>query len=116
MTEVLEGAFEEVAEALPPADLRARALGRLQKKREFHIHVTVFVVFNALFWLIWGVVYAFTGFWFPWPIFPLAGWGIGVGFHAWDVYGNKPFTRDQIEREAARLRAGSEETGAWRTQ
>jgi 2TM domain-containing protein len=105
MAEVLERPPDGLIEAPPLDEMQAQALRRLQKKREFHIHVTTFVVFNALFWLIWGVVYALTGFWFPWPIFPLAGWAIGLGFHAWDTYGNKPFSREQIEREAARLRA-----------
>ena len=34
---------------------------------------------------------------------PLFGWGIGLTFHAWDVYGRKPFRDEDIEREAARL-------------
>ena len=85
--------------------LHAEALQRLEKKREFRIHLSVFVVINALLWLVWGLVYAYTDFTFPWPVFPLVGWGIGLGFHAWDAYGKKPFSREQIEREAARLRA-----------
>lgn len=104
MSEVAERAANRVYEGEPVDDLRAEALRRLEKKREFHVHAVVFVVVNALFWLIWGVVYASTGSWFPWPLFPLVGWGIGLGFHAWDAYGKKPFTREQIEREATRLR------------
>lgn len=86
-------------------DLRAGALRRLQKKREFRTHLVAYVLVNALLWVIWTVVFATTGAWFPWPVFPLAGWGIGLVFHAWDAYGKKPFSREQIEREAARLRA-----------
>jgi 2TM domain-containing protein len=41
---------------------------------------------------------------FCWPIFRLAGWGISLGFHTWDTFGNKPFSREQIEPDAARLR------------
>ncbi|HZD86605.1 MAG TPA: 2TM domain-containing protein [Gaiellaceae bacterium] len=85
--------------------LHAEAVQRLEKKREFRIHLSVFVVINALLWLVWGLVYAYTGFTFPWPLFPLAGWGIGLGFHAYDVYYRRPFTEAQIDREAARLRA-----------
>jgi hypothetical protein len=32
------------------------------------------------------------------------GWGIGVAFHAWDVYGRKSITEEEILREEARLR------------
>lgn len=105
MTEVTEQAGARVDGGGPVDDLQAQALRRLEKKREFHVHAAVFVVVNALFWLIWGVVYASTGSWFPWPLFPLGGWGIGLGFHAWHAYGKKAFSREQIEREAARLRA-----------
>jgi hypothetical protein len=99
--EVTEGRNETA----PVDGLHAEALRRLEKKREFHLHVVVFLAFNGLFWLIWGIVYAFTGVWFPWPLFPLVGWGIGLGFDAWETYGKKPFSREQIEREAVRLRA-----------
>jgi 2TM domain len=39
-----------------------------------------------------------------WPIFPILGWGIGVAANAWDVYGRKPITEEEIRREADRLR------------
>jgi hypothetical protein len=41
---------------------------------------------------------------FFWPIFPILGWGIGVAASAWDVYGRKPISEDEIRREADRLR------------
>jgi 2TM domain len=104
MSTVIEQAPIVSADADPPEDVRAEALRRLEKKREFRVHLSVYLMVNAFLWLIWGVVYASSGFWFPWPLFPLAGWAIGVGFHAWDVYGHRPFTAEQIEREAARLR------------
>lgn len=85
--------------------LHTEAVQRLEKKREFRIHLSVFVVINALLWLIWGLVYAYTGHSFPWPVFPLVGWGIGLGFHAYEAYYRRPFSQTQIEREAARLRA-----------
>ncbi|MGZ4352796.1 MAG: 2TM domain-containing protein [Gaiellaceae bacterium] len=87
------------------SDLHEEALQSLEKKREFRVHLAVYLVVNALIWLGWGFLYTYTGFWFPWPLFPLIGWGIGLGFHAWDAYGRRPFTPEQIEREAARLRA-----------
>jgi uncharacterized membrane protein len=104
MTEVLDRPMPATARPEPADDLRAKALARLEKKRDFRTHLFVFVVVNAFLWAIWGVVFATTGFWFPWPVFPLFGWGIGLAMHAWDVYRREGFTEEEIERELARLR------------
>ena len=82
-------------------ELRDRAVANLRKKRDFRTHVFAYVVINALLVGIW----AFTGAGFFWPIFPILGWGIGVAFNAWDVYGRREFSEDEIRREADRLRS-----------
>jgi hypothetical protein len=41
---------------------------------------------------------------FFWPIFPIAGWGIGVAANAWDVFGREPVTEERIQREMSHLR------------
>jgi hypothetical protein len=101
MTELLQ----EVEASTAPADveLREEALRRLEKKRDFRAHLLAYVLVNAFLWLIWGVVYAVGGTWFPWPVFPLFGWGIGLTFHAWDTYGRRPFREQDIERELGRM-------------
>ena len=38
------------------------------------------------------------------PIFPILGWGVGLAANAWDVYGRRPITEDEIRRETDRLR------------
>jgi hypothetical protein len=81
-------------------DLREQAIQRLKKKRDFRSHVFIYVAVNAMLVVIWAV----TGSGFFWPIFPLIGWGIAVAANAWDVYGRKPITEDEIRREADRLR------------
>lgn len=90
----------------PENDLRAEALRQLKKKRDFRGHLLVYVLVNAVLWTIWGVFYATSGVWFPWPLFAMFGWGIGLVFHAWDAYGRKPFTEEDIRREESRLRGG----------
>ena len=85
-------------------DLRTAALRRLEKKRDFRGHLLAYVLVNSLLWVIWGAVFAITGAWFPWPLFALFGWGIGLVFHAWDAYGRLPFTEEDIQREEAHLR------------
>jgi 2TM domain-containing protein len=53
--------------------------------------------------VIWAIADGGAQFW---PIFPIAGWGIGLALHAWSVYGRNPVTtEDQISAEAERLRA-----------
>ena len=40
--------------------------------------------------------------WNFWIIYPLAGLGLILAGHAWFVYGNKPITEREIEREIER--------------
>ena len=92
-------------EAAPPNTgdaLREQAITRLKKKRDFATHVFIYVLVNAFLVAIW----AFTSGDFFWPIFPILGWGIGLGANAWDVYGRKPISEGEIEQEMSRLRGG----------
>ena len=80
--------------------LREQAIQRLKKKRDFKTHVLIYVAVNTFLVVIWAV----TSAGFFWPIFPILGWGIGVLANAWDVYGRKPISEEEIRREADRLR------------
>jgi 2TM domain len=82
-------------------ELRKLAVSRLKKKRDFGTHIVVYVIVNAMLVAIWAI----TGGGFFWPIFPILGWGIGVAANAWDVYGRKPITEDEVQRETERLRS-----------
>jgi uncharacterized membrane protein len=86
----------------PPTDdqLRDQAMRSLKKKQDFRSHVIAYVLVNALLIGIWAV----TGAGFFWPVFPLLGWGIAVAFNAWDVYGRRPVSEDEVQREMQRLR------------
>ena len=81
------------------SDLRSRAVGRLRKKAEFRTHLMIYVLVNGMLVLIW----AMTGANFFWPVFPLAGWGIGLVAHAMETYRNEEPTEDQIAAEMRRL-------------
>ena len=98
--------MQQDVQTIPPTDtdLREEAVKRLNKKREFNAHLVAYILINLVVWAIWGVIFAATGVWFPWPAFVTLGWGIGVAFHAWDVYGRKPITEEEILKEEARLR------------
>lgn len=83
-------------------ELRERAHQRLRKKRDFKSHVFIYVAVNAVLVAIWAVTSEGDDTF--WPIFPILGWGIGLAANAWDVYGRKPITDEEIRREADRLR------------
>jgi len=80
--------------------LRDRAIKRLKKRRDFSAHLLVYVLVNAFLVAIWALTNR-EGFF--WPIYPLAGWGIGVVMNAWDVFHNEEFDEEQIRREMERL-------------
>ncbi|GAB3989258.1 hypothetical protein GCM10028807_13770 [Spirosoma daeguense] len=73
----------------------------------FKMHLRSYLIVNAGLWLIW----AFTNFAiqrehsgsiFPWPIFPLLGWGIGLASHYFTVY-QRGSERSMIEEEYQKL-------------
>ena len=81
-------------------DERTAARARLESKREFRTHVFVYVVVNLLLVVIWAA----AGGGYVWPIWSMGGWGIGLAFHAWDTFGERPITDDDIEAELERGR------------
>lgn len=107
MTELLERADVNGAEPRPATATdsagRTEALRRLKKKRDFKTHVLAYLLVNGSLWAIYALIAALDGAIFPWPIFPTLGWLIGLVLHAWDTYGQKPFSEEQIERELKRL-------------
>jgi len=58
--------------------LTEKQLRELAHKRvEFRTHLLVYLIVNGVLWFIWW----FTASSYPWPIWPMTGWGIGVLFH-----------------------------------
>jgi hypothetical protein len=78
---------------------RDQAVTQLKKRRDFHTHLLVYVLVNAFLVVIWAVTGVHGYFW---PIFPIAGWGIGVVMNAWDVYWRHPITEQDIQHEIER--------------
>ena len=81
-------------------DLREIAVKRIKKKRDFRTHVFVYLLVNAFLWGIWAV----TGTGFPWPVFVTGGWGIGLAVDAWETYGDRPPTEQDVQAEIERLK------------
>ena len=93
--------MQDVVETRDP--LREAAVESLKKKAEFRAHVLVYALVNSFLVAIWAV----TGSGFFWPVFPIAGWGIGLVLHAWDTYRVQVPTEEDIRREMDRLRSRS---------
>ena len=96
------GAYGTAAPTQPDDVLRAQAMKRLKKRRDFRGHLLVYVLVNSFFVALWALTNR-DGFF--WPVFPMLGWGIGVVLNAWDAYGpGEEFSEESIRREMDRLR------------
>lgn len=62
-------------------------------------HLLVYVPVNAFLVVTWAVIDV-QGFF--WPVFLIAGWGIGVVMKAWDAYWRPQIAEQDIQRESAR--------------
>jgi hypothetical protein len=91
--------IDPTVDRLGEADLRVRAVARLRKKAEFRTHLMIYALVNGALVVIW----AMTGANFFWPVFPMAGWGVGIVAHAMEVYRDEEPTEEQIAAEMRRL-------------
>jgi ABC-type transport system involved in cytochrome bd biosynthesis fused ATPase/permease subunit len=79
---------------------REQARKRLQERRDFGSHLVAYVVVNAFLIGVW----AMTGAGYFWPAWVLAGWGVGLVLHAWEVFFRRPITEADIDEELGRGR------------
>ena len=78
---------------------------RVEEKKGFYTQFAIYLAINTMLVIIWAV----TGAGFPWFVFPLGGWGIGILFHFLGVFVfSRPsgWERREVEKEAERLRKG----------
>ena len=81
--------------------LREAAVKRIKKRRDFYGHVVAYVIVNAFLVLVW---YFTSGSYF-WPMWVMIGWGVGLAFNAWDVFGRRKVTSEaDIRAEMDRMR------------
>jgi len=87
--------------AMSEADMLRLATRRADAKLGFQRHAFIYVLVIAG---LAGVNLLTTPAW-PWFLFPLGGWGIGLAAHGLAVHGDLSGRRQaMIERELARLR------------
>lgn len=68
---------------------------RVERKRKFVGDVVAYVVVNLFLIGIWAV----GGAGYFWPGWVLAGWGVLLVLDAWNVYGRRPVTEADVEKE-----------------
>src|SRR5690348_9750404 len=85
-----------------PADQQA-VIKRIRAKRGFRVHATVYLAVNLLLVVIWALTGsanrrhgAESDFW---PIWPILGWGLGLGLNYLAVFRRRPISEDEIRRE-----------------
>jgi fatty acid desaturase len=85
------------------AELRDLAKRRVQARTGLAIHLVIYTIVNIALIGIW----ALSGAHFPWFVFPLFGWGIGVAAHviAYFIGPGSEGEQRMIDREMQRLRA-----------
>jgi hypothetical protein len=88
---------DEPGEAL---DDRRAARQRVQARRDFGSHLAAYVVVNCALIAVW----ALTGGGYFWPAWVIAGWGVGLILHAWDLFFRRPVTEADIDAEVKRGR------------
>jgi hypothetical protein len=81
------GELERVMTDLPPAFIQARDAARRRQRNiaaaraGMRWHLGSYVAGSLLMIAIWLVVGLTAGAWYPWPVWPILGWGIGVFSH-----------------------------------
>ena len=87
-------------------DQYKEAKRRVKAKKEFYWNLFTWIVVSTFLFIMNAAVTQGP----PWFLFPFLGWGMGVAFHAYDVFGkggkhNKSWERQQIEKELRKIKA-----------
>ena len=95
-------------------ELRRKAKLRAMAKLGFYIHFSVYVGVNVLLFFVWWFTRGDTAIpnaSFPWFIFPVVGWGIGLVAHGLSVFGHTAGYLDRMtEQEYKKLKAEQGQT------
>jgi hypothetical protein len=92
-----------VTDEFARAAFREREAKQIVRRRAFLLHVAVFVATNAFIFVVWVLV----GGGFPWFLFVLFGWGIGLVAHGAAAYLLADATDVVLAREQKRLSEGN---------
>ena len=90
-------------------DYIKEAQKRVKKVKDFWAHFWSWAI-TSIFLLALNL---FTSPGYLWAFFPIAGWGLGLAFHYFDVFGYPGFSKDweekALQKEALRLKQRAKE-------
>jgi hypothetical protein len=89
------------------AAFREREAREILRRRALYLHATIWAATNLFLVAIWAV----TGAGFPWFIFPLFGWGIGLVAHGAAAFLMVPPSDIVLKREQRRMNTEDPATG-----
>lgn len=77
------------------------ATRRVTERRDFRVHLAIYLAVNAMLWILWAAVTGTDEF--PWPIWVTLGWGIGVAVQ-WLSTRRRPISAEAVAHEVEHLR------------
>lgn len=93
----------------PPPPDKDPELWLIAKRRvSFKYHLATYITVNIFFWILWyfSEKDSSEAGW-PWPVWPMLGWGIGLFFHYLGAY---VFPKENsVEREYEKLKKQKEQ-------
>lgn len=89
------------------AAFREREARRILRRRAFLVHAAVYVAVNLMLVGVW----ALAGGGFPWFLFPLMGWGVGLVAHGASAHLLSDPSDVLLEREQRRMAEGGPPLG-----
>ena len=90
------------------AAFREAEAKQILRRRIFLLHLSVYLSTNLFLVVIW----ALTGASYPWFLFPILGWGIGLVAHAVVAYLLSDPEEIVLRREQQRLRGAAQDPPA----
>lgn len=88
-----------------PDPLRAEAEKRVKQRTELIRHIGAYVIINGFLVVVW----ALTGAGYPWFLWVMAGWGIGLLFHIVDYFSGRRGSASRermVEKEMEKMKKG----------
>ncbi len=85
-----------------------RAKERVMALKGFYIHLAIYLIFVPFF-----IFLNFRSTNFPWAIFPIAGWGLGILGHAAETFGWNPFFGKDWEERKIREYINKDESASY---
>ena len=110
----------EVIDESDEQQVRELAIKRIEQERRFHKHVVTYAVVSVLLVIVWAISeynnangWPTKGFsessgtahvWNLWIVYPVVVIGALLAIEAWNTYGKKPITEQEIQRHVDRLK------------